>query len=264
MITFIISRLFSYFFFPPGIFIVILVLAIIFYIRNRHKISLIIVVLSVILIYLFSIEPIKNLLLLPLENYAKRYGLKYEEITSGNRKINGVIVILGGGVIEGSPDLYGYASPSPDAVKRVVYAYLLYKKSGMPIITTGGKRPGLKNSTPEGEVLKNLLIKLGVPSSKIMEENTSINTYQNILRVKHLVLIHQFKNVYIVTSAYHMKRAIWVCKKMNINAIPVPTDYKINRAGYTVESFLPNSLSLYDLRKALHEYIGLMYYRIVF
>ncbi len=271
MLILIISKLFNCFLLPPGLFIIFLIVAVIFYFIHRKKVFIILVLFNLLLLYLFSIEPVKNLLLNPLENYARKYGVRYNFLNSNKNKIvknysikSSAIAVLGGGVYEKSPDFYNNASPMPDATKRVVYAYLLHKKTGMTIITSGGKRPGLKYSTPEGEVLKNLLVDLGVPQTKILVENSSRNTYENICNIKKIMKKQGFKHAFLVTSAYHMKRAMWICKSEGLKATPVPTDYKINRAGYTIESFLPSPLSFYDIRKTLHEYFGLLYYRIFY
>ncbi len=288
--TLVISRLFNYFFLPPGIFVVILVGGIIFYFLKRPRVLILTAITSASMIYLLSTEPVRDLLLLPLENYAEESSVSYYELNfsefQGERDITGdvnfsdtccsgyedpsstkvadCIVLLGGGIYEKSPDYRGNASPYPDAVKRAVYAYLVYKRTELPVITAGGKRAGLESSTPEGEALKYLLIRLGVPEDKIMSETSSRNTYENIKNVKDLMFANGWKRAYIVTSAYHMKRALWVCKRLGVDAIPISTDFKVERGGYTIESFLPGSLAFIDSKKALHEYLGLFYYRIVY
>lgn len=262
--TVVISRLFNYFFLPPGIFILLLAVGIFFYFFKRQRVLIFTAIISGSFMYLLSMEPVKDLLLFPLEKYAEENGLSYYEIENPYNKIADCIVLLGGGIYEKSPDYSGRASPYPDAVKRAIYTYLAYRSTGLPIITSGGERAGLKETTPEGEALKYLLEKLGVPRDRITSENSSKNTYQNILHIKRIMVQNGWKRAYIITSAYHMRRTMWVCKRLGVDAFPVPTDYKMRREGYTVESFLPGSLAFTDSKKALHEYLGLVYYRMVY
>ena len=269
MFSLIVSRLFNHFFLPPGLFILILIAALVFYFLKQKKVFVILVAVCFMLIYILSIEPVKNLLLAPLEGYAEEYGLTFDIFSNGKNSSGyytkgGVIVVLGGGINEYSPDFGGAPTPLPDASKRTVYAYLLYKKTGMPVITSGGRRLGLKASTPEGYVLKDLLIRFGVPAEKIIAETDSKNTFENIRSVKKIMKNRGFNKAFIVTSAYHIKRTMWICKIEGLNAVPVPTDYKISRSGYSIESLFPSPLSLYDSAKALHEYFGIVYYRLIY
>jgi uncharacterized SAM-binding protein YcdF (DUF218 family) len=64
-----------------------------------------------------------------------------------------------------------------------------------------------------------------------------------------------------VTSAGHMRRAIGVFRKNGMNPIPAPTDYQLpGNARYASWTTSPIHLAASDL--AVHEYIGLAWYRL--
>jgi len=69
-------------------------------------------------------------------------------------------------------------------------------------------------------------------------------------------------SVILVTSAYHMPRAVLSFRKEGVSVLPAPTDYKANRSPYTIADFLPTSEAFANSYKALHEYLGLVGYGI--
>ena len=112
------SKLFTYIFLPPGIFIVILLLAGIF----ARKFSRLFFI-SALLLYLLSIRPVSNALLSPLENYNH-----HDDI------IPKAVVVLGGGANPKDP-----IHATPEALKRVLLGIILAEKNNIPVVFTGAE-----------------------------------------------------------------------------------------------------------------------------
>jgi len=107
---FFIKKIISYFILPPGLYIVIFFLI---YLLAKRKIVKYIALISGITLYLISIEPVKDMLLLPLENmYRKPAVLKGD-----------IIVVLGGGA-------YNTGYLKEDSTKRLITGFLLHKRTG--------------------------------------------------------------------------------------------------------------------------------------
>ncbi len=68
----------------------------------------------------------------------------------------------------------------------------------------------------------------------------------------------------LLTSAYHLPRAIFLFKKQGLNPIPYPTNYnyKLCKPRFSIFDFLPNDLYLTFTNLAFHEYLGLIFYKL--
>ena len=87
--------------------------------------------------------------------------------------------------------------------------------------------------------MRDLLVEWGVPSTAILIETKSLNTYQNAINVKPILESHNINNVLLVTSAIHMPRALATFQSVGINAIPSPTDYKtLDRNDFSFQCLL--------------------------
>lgn len=126
------------------------------------------------------------------------------------------LVVLGAQV---KPD----GSPSKQLKLRLDKAVELYKKAPRLIVVTGAK--GKDEPEAEAEAMKKYLIKNGVDKEHIFSDDKSFNTFQNIKNAMAL-LPKGTKKINIVTSDYHLPRAISIAKslKIEIGGYPSPTD----------------------------------------
>ncbi|MCB4205500.1 YdcF family protein [Deferribacterales bacterium Es71-Z0220] len=255
MIFFAIKKILSFLLLPPGLFVVLLLVVGVYLLLRKNKpVGVLLLILST-LIYLLSIEPVKDRLLLPLEDM-------HPVFTSSDNISKSLIVVLGGGVYDKSPDNDLKASVMPDPLKRLIYAYFLFKDNNADILVSGGRVFKSSEIQSEAEAMRDVLLRLGVDRDRIILDTNSLDTYENILNTKSIVLNNDYDRVIIVTSAYHMPRAMFLSQKAGLDAIPAPTDFKTDRTGYSFDSFLPKMGYLYESYKALHEYLGLLFYKI--
>jgi uncharacterized SAM-binding protein YcdF (DUF218 family) len=124
------------------------------------------------------------------------------------------IVVLAGGVGESGQAGGGYQ-------ERVKHAVDLYQRGLAPrMIFESGYAFAFK----EAEIMKDLALTLGVPPSAIVLETTGVNTYDQVLRVHELLRASQWRKILLVSSPYHMRRAIGVWHKQapEIQVVPAP------------------------------------------
>jgi len=197
-----------------------------------------------------SSGPVKEALLRPLEYRYPPY--------PATAQVD-AIVVLGGGVLNGSPDEGGQASLPVDSLKRTAYAFTLFRRIGVPIIVSGGVVWNTRNSNAEADVMAATLAKLGIPESFIIREPRSKSTWENAREVSRILAARRETQVALVTSAYHMPRAVLAFSRAGVSTIPAPTDYKSVSRGAFVDS-LPSWDSLEMSFKALHEYLGIAQY----
>ena len=232
------KKIISYFILPPGIYIVLFLLI---YLLSKRKTVKYISLLSALSLYLISIEPFKDLLLLPLENMYKR-----PKILKGD-----IIVVLGGGA-------YNTGYLKEDSTKRLITGFILHKKTGLPLLLSGGSA---LNNLPESSIMKQFLIELGVDRRLIFTDQKSRDTRENAKYVKELCKRINCRRIILVTSAYHMYRSVYTFEREGLDVIPYPTDYKTDRK-YNLFSFFPKMSALKDSYRAIREYIGIIFYRL--
>ena len=118
------------------------------------------------------------------------------------------------------------------------------------IIITG------KENVPR--IMQSVLEEMGVPRDKIIIENNSVNTHAS---AKHVSAVISDRSFLLVTSAGHMPRTVAAFKKLNLSPIPAPTDYQVGKDPLSSNLF-PAAQHLVFSELAIHEYLGLLWYRL--
>lgn len=239
---------------PPASMIAGLILAALLALLGWRKLARTVAVLAVLETTLLSLPVISDLLMTPLENQARAAAQKstpccYE-----------AIVVLGGGISPAIPPWL----PDPDlnsAADRLWHAARLYRRGVAPkIIVSGGDllaRHGGVPSPTEAVAMAQFLTDLGVPESAIVRESGSMNTRDNIGMVRALV---QDKPVALVTSAYHMPRALRLAARDKLNAAAFPTDWHAPwQARPYWDNWMPTNDAQDNSVRALWEWLALAF-----
>lgn len=121
----------------------------------------------------------------------------------------GAIVVLGAQV---KPD----GVPSVQLQWRLDTAAALWKEKPVYVVTCGAQ--GTNEPAPEGEVMRDYLIAQGVEESMILVDATSYNTRQNIRHAAELLKDTGVTKILIVTSDYHLPRAMALAKDEGLEA----------------------------------------------
>ena len=72
------------------------------------------------------------------------------------------------------------------------------------------------------------------------------------------------QRVILVTSSFHMPRAVSFFNKAGIEVIPYPTDFRSNIKDTTWLSLVPDAMALGMTSDGIREFIGRLYYRTKF
>jgi uncharacterized SAM-binding protein YcdF (DUF218 family) len=231
---------------PPGIIIVLLILAVLF-LKKRFRLFM---VGLVVIIFVVSIAPTKDLLLAPLENAYRIPPI--EQIKKAD-----VYVLLGGGAEESAPDLYGKGVVSGDGLIRLLTVYRLYRMERKPIIASGGS---VFNRGSESEIARKILIQLGAKPEDIIVETKSRDTFENAQCTAEIAAKRGMKRIVLVTSAFHMKRSVLLFKRHFIDITPFPAGYYTSQQPYDPMHYFPSADSMAQFCAALKEYMGLFFY----
>jgi uncharacterized SAM-binding protein YcdF (DUF218 family) len=165
------------------------------------------------------------------------------------------IVVLGGDIQRGG-GATPIAHPGPLSLERARTAALLQRRTGLPILVTGGT---VRASEPPVAVLMadSLVHDFQVPARWV--ERESRDTWENA-RLSAAILHQQgITSVYVVTQAWHMRRAIVAFADTGITVTAAPTlvdRVPLSDAG----DFVPGIGGWRDSYYALHEWIGWAWY----
>lgn len=119
------------------------------------------------------------------------------------------IVVLGAQV---KPD----GTPSVQLQWRLDAAYGAWQEKQCLIVTCGAQ--GSNEPDAEGRVMKAYLTGLGVPENQVLVDDTSFNTRQNLENAAALLQNSGVETVLIVTSDYHLPRAMALAEDQGLTA----------------------------------------------
>ena len=249
---FLIQKFISISLLSPVPFIIILFLIGISNIRDRKYKSGLLLFLIGGITYLFSCEFFVDPIILNLEK-------KYSLISEKNIKNGEIYILLGGGILTNT--LEGNI-PEKNASIRILKTIELYNKSPKKIYISGGTP--LQNKESESSVYKKELILLGIPENDIIIEERSNTTKENSKYIKEIMNEKNIKSGIIITSAIHMPRSMEVFKDSNLNFYSAPCDFIAHLEKQNNFAYIPQFKVLKNLYSAFWEYIGLIYYKIIY
>jgi uncharacterized SAM-binding protein YcdF (DUF218 family) len=116
--------------------------------------------------------------------------------------------------------------PSPALKERLNKGAELYQKGWVKYLILSGGKGTLKRKS-EAIAMKEYLIKQGIPEDRLILEDQSTNTKENLQYVKKLLEKYQFGEVYLVTHDYHMYRGLLYAEKAGIDAVPAPAHSQV-------------------------------------
>jgi len=170
-------------------------------------------------------------------------------------------VVLGG---------YAYYSPENDRIAfarsgdRLFQGLRLLKSDFVDqLILSGGSGyvmfPELKESLYTGSYLESI----NIASDELILESESRNTRENALHTLEILKSkgHETEPILLITSAYHMRRALAVFEKVGLDVIPYAAEPSFGERDYTLDSFLlPSASALEEWNVLIHEWMGFISY----
>jgi len=229
--------------------------------RRRWWWGRVLLILSLAALWLLSTVPLRDALTGPLE-YASP-PLRSDTIAYIKKLPVGTtaIVLLGGGIYEQAPEYDGSDELAQFAMMRTIYAADIAQQTDLPVYATGG-RPLSQARESEGAVMRRWLLRFGLAGELVFAEEASENTWQNAIYLKQTLQSQGISRVVLVTSAWHMPRSLWCFEQQGFEVIAAPTEYLTKQSTRDARSLLPDAGVLAESSLALHEYLGLVWYRL--
>ncbi len=218
-----------------------------------------IVGLATALLLIAGLSPLGNALILPLEERFARANLDLPPPPTG-------IIMLGGA----EDRIVGYARGVPalnEAAERVYEAVLLAKRfPEAKIAFSGGNTAMFYASDSEAAGAGVLLTGLGIAPDRLILEDKARDTYENASFLKTELerrgLLGPGTRWLLLTSAYHMPRAMGVFREVGLAVEPWPVDYRTRGWADLTRPFDKVSEGLRRVDIATREWVGLVVYRL--
>jgi len=168
-----------------------------------------------------------------------------------------VIVILGGGIQSSAPEYGNGATINARTLERVRYGASLHRKTGKPILVTGGAPEGY---AAEGPIMRSVLEnEFGVPVGWV--ESKSLNTRENARFSARILKQAGIRRIYLVSHSWHLPRAIPEFEREGLEVVPAGTGY-VSTENVRPFDLVPGYRAVTNSALALHEWIGLVWYRV--
>ena len=167
----------------------------------------------------------------------------------------GAIVVLSGGNVIAAE--YGGETLGSTSLARVRYGAYLHRLTGLPLLVSGGRAHD--DHPSEGEAMARVLEQsFGVAPRWI--EIKATDTYDNARNSAAILHPLGIMKIYLVTSGSHMRRAAASFDSIGFDVIPAPTNLAWAPV-LSARSLIPNAKSIYASATAMHEWLGLLWYR---
>jgi uncharacterized SAM-binding protein YcdF (DUF218 family) len=166
-----------------------------------------------------------------------------------------LVVVLSSGYAQANGHEYRIRL-GEDSWERIHAGVRLWRNLGGKLMFVGGPTPDGKTSV--AEAMARVAGEMGVPRAAILVESRSRNTRENILFTQD-TMAQYGRNVWLVTSALHMPRAMAVARQLGVALHPYPCDFR-HVSNPRWREWFPTNNAIGPISSALHEYIGLAFY----
>jgi len=249
-----VSQLVNIILLPPGINLILAMLGY-WLIKKSKKIAFSLLASSFISLTFFSLPAVSIYLNKQLITDKALTPIQVKSFSNSNETT--AIVVLSGGRVSTAPEYGDIDTVSSTTLQRLQYTAWLHRKTGLPILLSGGSTS--KHATSEAVLMNQTLLSSFNIAPKWIETKSE-NTAQNALFSAKILAEHQITQILLVTSSIHMQRAKIEFEKTGLKIIPAATIF-----GNTKDStfkYLPTAKALDSSHKALHEMIGRIWYSI--
>jgi uncharacterized SAM-binding protein YcdF (DUF218 family) len=133
------------------------------------------------------------------------------------------------------------------------------------LVFTGAKFTAAPAVPSEGEILRQIARRRGVPDAAILVTERVVNTATEARVVRKLARERGWRRILLVSSAYHLPRAMMLFNRGGLEVVPVPSDFHVVGIGswqdrFSLTRFLPQGEGLLTSDTAAREYLGMCFY----
>jgi len=236
---------------PDSLFVIALTLSLLLFLFKQTRKALVLLTLLTSCILFLSFFSVGDWMLYPLES-------RFQHNPDLPEQVDGIIV-LGGSVIPDRSLEWQQLETNRYHERLSSFIKLAQKYPDARLLFTGGNSDTDSSKPTEAEIARSYFLEAGISSERLLVEARARNTVENAMYSKELANPQANESWIVITTAYHMPRAIGAFCQQNWRVIPYPVDHqtlpsRLYQPGYSL-IWHANNLVL-----ASHEWIGLLYY----
>lgn len=255
---FVLSKLVGMLTEPITVFYLLMVLGcLLMYSRHRIKLGRKILTVSLGVVTIAAVVPFDRWFMVALEN-------RFPPPAALPEHIDGIIV-LGGGTNPSISAARHQVSINSAATRMTALVPLANRHPEARLIFTGGSGSVFEQEFKEAIYVKEFYEQIGFDTSRISFEDQSRNTHENAVFSKQLMGPKPGETWILITSAFHLARAIGCFRAAGWPVIAYPVDYLTSGRtsfGWADLHFNPGT-GLSGLHTVIHEVLGLISYRLL-
>ena len=206
---------------------------------------------GVVLLAIAGLSPLGNVLIFPLEQRFPAW--------DASRGAPDGIVVLGGAVTADIAAARNDVALNEAAERMTATVELARRYPNARIIFSGGDGSLLYGGNESDAALR-LFERLGLPAGRVELEDQSRNTFENVLFSKRIAAPKAGERWLLVTSAYHVPRAMGMFRMAGFPVEPYPVDWRTRGVEDTWRPFPSLAEGLRRTDTAVREWAGLVIY----
>lgn len=210
------------------------------------------VIAGVVLLLVCGFSPIGNALMLPLSE-------RFPAWHANGHDPDGIIV-LGGAIDAEASDARNEVELDASAERVLAMLQLARRFPNARIVFSGGSAAVFEKPVAEAPIAGRLLEEFGTDPSRIILESRSRTTAENARFVRELITPKPGERWLLVTSAFHMPRAVGVFRAAGFDVEAYPVDWRTRGWVDVTRPFGKLTFGLAQTNVAVHEWIGLLSY----
>jgi len=236
---------------PPASLLILAVAGLLL-LRHKARWGMALLSASIALFYILSMPLVSGALMRGMEPYRALQDIEIKHTQAD------AIVVLAGGRLQDQPE-YGDDTVSAITLQRVRYGAWLKRRTQLPLYVSGGSTRNQPKA--EAELMQEVLQKEFNVEVNVVE-NKSKTTYENAKFTAELLGRNNHKKIFLVSSAFHMPRAVEAFQKFGIDVIAAPTVFTSTEKGILLGDFMPQANAFKESYFALHEMFGRLWYKL--
>ena len=246
---YVVSKVLQVIFDPGNLLLILLAIGVWRLMTSRRRKGMRLIVLVLVVGALAAVRPVADLPLVPLEH-------RFPILRTLPAKVDGII-LLGGAVDPERTAEYDQVALNQSAARVTETLRLARRYPAARIVLSGGVGGLLHEPITEAAATERLLVDLGVAPNRMVIENRSRTTHENAVFSKQIADPKPGEVWILVTSAYHMPRAVGCFRRIGWSVVPDPVDFE---ATQRLHISLADGLTVANA--AAHEWLGLVAYYI--
>jgi uncharacterized SAM-binding protein YcdF (DUF218 family) len=254
LMFFALSKILGFFALPSNAVISIGLLGVVLLATRWRRAGVWLAVASVLACAVMGLSPLGNALILTLEQ-------RFPPWDASRGPPDG-IVVLGGAITPDVSAARGAPALNEAAERITATAELARRYPNARIIFSGGSDALIFKEGVEAAIAVQQFEALGIPHDRIVAEEQSRNTVENAVFSRMLANPQPGERWLLVTSAYHMPRAIAVFRAAGFPVEAYPVDWRTRGAIDALRPFGSLGAGLRRTDTAVREWIGLVVYRL--